>query len=76
MKQIFLTVFLTTQILFNMEMQAQSFKRIEAEKLTLDVFNASENSFGVASVIISAKTDAVLIDAQFSWQMPKPWLRK
>ncbi len=66
MKQIFLTVFLTTQILFNMEMQAQSFKRIEAEKLTLDVFNASENSFGVASVIISAKTDAVLIDAQFT----------
>ena len=66
MKQIFLTVFLTTQILFNMEMQAQSFKRIEAEKLTLDVFNASENSFGVASVIISGKTDAVLIDAQFT----------
>ena len=66
MKQIFLTVFLTTQILFNMEIQAQSFKRIEAEKLILDVFNASENSFGVASVIISGKTDAVLIDAQFT----------
>ena len=65
MKQI-LTIFLTTQILFNMEIQAQSFKRIEAEKLTLDVFNASENSFGVASVIISGKTDAVLIDAQFT----------
>lgn len=49
-----------------METQAQSFKRIETEKLTLDVFNASENSFGVASVIISGKTDAVLIDAQFT----------
>jgi hypothetical protein len=42
MKQIFLTVFLTTQILFNMELQAQSFKEIETEKLILDVFNASE----------------------------------
>lgn len=59
-------VFLTIQILFNMETQAQDFKTIEAEKLTLDVFNASENSFGVASVIISGKKDAVLIDAQFT----------
>jgi hypothetical protein len=59
-------VFLTLQTLFNMETQAQAFKTIEAEKLTLDVFNASENSFGVASVIISGKKDAVLIDAQFT----------
>ena len=29
-------------------------------------YNASENSFGVASVIISGKTDAVFIDAQFT----------
>ena len=49
-----------------METNAQSFKHIETEKLTLDVFNASENSFGVASVIVSGKTDAVLIDAQFT----------
>lgn len=49
-----------------METQAQNFKRIETETLTLDVFNASENSFGVASVIISGKTEAVLIDAQFT----------
>ncbi len=49
-----------------MEVQAQSFKHIETEKLTLDVFNASENSFGVASVIVSGKTDAILIDAQFT----------
>ena len=34
--------------------------------MTLEVFNASENSFGVASVIGSGKTDAVLIDAQFT----------
>lgn len=49
-----------------MEAQAQGFKKIETEKLTLDVFNASENSFGVASVIVSGKTDAILIDAQFT----------
>jgi len=49
-----------------MEAQAQSFKTIEAGNLKLEVFNASENSFGVASVIISGKSDAVLIDAQFT----------
>ena len=66
MKSIISTVFLTTLILFNMETQAQSFKTIETENLKLQVYNASENSFGVASVIISGKTDAVLIDAQFT----------
>ena len=65
MKQIF-AFLLPILILSNMETQAQDFKRIETETLTLDVFNASENSFGVASVIISGKTDAVLIDAQFT----------
>lgn len=49
-----------------MEAQAQSFKIIEANNLKLNVYNASENAFGVASVIISGKTDAVLIDAQFT----------
>jgi glyoxylase-like metal-dependent hydrolase (beta-lactamase superfamily II) len=62
----FSIVLFTIQILFNMETQAQDFKQIVTEKLTLDVFNASENSFGVASVIVSGKTDAVLIDAQFT----------
>ncbi|HEY8937244.1 MAG TPA: MBL fold metallo-hydrolase [Cyclobacteriaceae bacterium] len=59
-------VLLTISILSTMNGQAQSFKKIEAGKLTLDVFNASENSFGVASVIVSGKSDAVLIDAQFT----------
>ena len=36
-----------------MESQAQSFKTIETKNLKLQVYNASENSFGVASVIIS-----------------------
>lgn len=49
-----------------METQAQSFKTIETKNLKLQVYNASENSFGVASVILSGKTDAVLIDAQFT----------
>lgn len=49
-----------------MDVQAQSFKTIEANNLKLQVYNASENSFGVASVIVSGKTDAILIDAQFT----------
>jgi len=65
-KETISTFFLTILILFKMEVQAQSFKKIETDKLTLEVFNASENSFGVASVIVSGKTDAILIDAQFT----------
>lgn len=49
-----------------METQAQSFKTIETSNFKIQVYNASENSFGVASVIVSGKTDAVLIDAQFT----------
>ncbi|MES2618944.1 MAG: MBL fold metallo-hydrolase [Bacteroidota bacterium] len=66
MKSIILTALLTILILFKMEVQAQSFKTIEANNLKLQVYNASENSFGVASIIVSGKTDAVLIDAQFT----------
>ncbi len=66
MKRIFSLLILTTLILEKMEVQAQDFKKVETDQLTLDVFNASENSFGVASVIVSGKTDAVLIDAQFT----------
>jgi hypothetical protein len=66
MKHSILTVFITILILFNMETQAQSFKTIETKDLKLQVYNASENSFGVASVIVSGKTEVVLIDAQFT----------
>ena len=66
MKSIISTALLTILILFKMEVQAQSFKTIETSNLKLQVYNAAENSFGVASVIISGKTDAVLIDAQFT----------
>ncbi|SEO38343.1 MBL fold metallo-hydrolase [Mucilaginibacter sp. OK283] len=51
-----------------MDVQAQSFKTIETGSFKLEVYNASENSFGVASVIVSGKKDAVLIDAQFTLQ--------
>lgn len=66
MKKFSSIVLLITLILIKMEVQAQSFKTIEANNLKLEVFNASENSFGVGSVIVSGKTDAVLIDAQFT----------
>jgi hypothetical protein len=66
MKYTISTVFLTILNLFTMETQAQSFKTIEANNLKIEVFNAAENSFGVASVILSGKKDAVLIDAQFT----------
>lgn len=49
-----------------MTTQAQNFRTIKAGHYDLDVSNASENSFGVASVIVSGKTDAILIDAQFT----------
>lgn len=49
-----------------MDTQAQTFKAIEAGILKLEIYNASENSFGVASVIVYGKTEAVLIDAQFT----------
>ena len=47
-------------------MEAQTFKTIQADKLTLQVYNAAETSFGVASVIVSGPTESVLIDAQFT----------
>jgi len=60
------SILITSTILTTMETQAQSFKTIETKDLNVSVYNASENSFGVASVIVSGKTDAVLIDAQFT----------
>jgi glyoxylase-like metal-dependent hydrolase (beta-lactamase superfamily II) len=66
MKHILSVIFLTILISFKMDVQAQSFKTIETGSFKLEVYNASENSFGVASVIVSGKTDAVLIDAQFT----------
>jgi hypothetical protein len=45
---------------------SQSFKTVETNNFKLQVYNASENSFGVASVIVSGNTDAVLIDSQFT----------
>jgi glyoxylase-like metal-dependent hydrolase (beta-lactamase superfamily II) len=66
MKPIISAVFLIILILLKMDTRAQSFKTIETSSFKLEIYNASENSFGVASVIVSGKTDAVLIDAQFT----------
>lgn len=66
MTKIISAAVLLTLISFRMEAQAQSFKTIKTSNFNIQVYNASENSFGVASVIISGKTDAVLIDAQFT----------
>lgn len=66
MKLIISAVSLTILTLFKMDVQAQSFKTIETKDFKIQVHNASESSFGVASVIVSGKTDAVLIDAQFT----------
>jgi glyoxylase-like metal-dependent hydrolase (beta-lactamase superfamily II) len=49
-----------------METQAQSIKTIDAQSLQLKVYHANEAGIGVASVIVSGKSDAVLIDAQFT----------
>lgn len=66
MTKIISAVVLLTLISFKMEAQTPSFKTIQTGNFTIEVYNASENSFGVASVIVSGKTDAVLIDAQFT----------
>src|ERR1700761_5741663 len=49
-----------------MATQTLPFRTIETEKLNVQIYNAAENSFGVASVILSGKEDAVLIDGQFT----------
>ena len=49
-----------------METQGQQFKQFKAGNLTLDVFIAAETSFGVTSTIISGKSEARLVDAQFT----------
>ena len=49
-----------------MSLEKQGFKTITADILNLEIFHASEKSYGVASVIISGKQEAVLVDAQFT----------
>ncbi|SDE48044.1 MBL fold metallo-hydrolase [Cellulophaga baltica] len=64
MKNLISTIVLTTLILCNME--AQETQTIATNNFTLQIYNASENSFGVASILVSGKKDAILIDAQFT----------
>ncbi|MGY4384033.1 glyoxylase-like metal-dependent hydrolase (beta-lactamase superfamily II) [Pedobacter sp. UYP24] len=58
-------LFILTSI-STMETQAQSIKIIDAQPLQLKVYHANEAGIGVASVIVSGKKDAILIDAQFT----------
>lgn len=59
-------ILITTLIFLKMEAQ-QKFRTIKANNgFTYSIYNADENSFGVASVLVSGKEDAVLIDAQFT----------
>lgn len=64
MKKIVSTLILA--ILTATQIQAQDFRSFEKEGLQFDVFNADENSFGIASVLVSGKDNALLFDAQFT----------
>jgi hypothetical protein len=46
--------------------QPPSIRTIAAHPLQLRVYHAGEAGIGVASVIVSGKTDAILVDAQFT----------
>ena len=59
-------VFLTLLNLLMMESQAQSIKTIDTQPLKIKVYHANEAGIGVASVMVYGKTNAVLIDAQFT----------
>lgn len=47
-------------------MEAQNFRTIETGALTLNIYHATETSFGVASVLVTGRQEAILIDAQFT----------
>ena len=49
-----------------MESNAQSFRKLSSGPFSFEVYNASQNSFGIASVFIYGQKDAILIDAQFT----------
>lgn len=65
-KTIFTTFITGLSLLFGTHAIAQTFKAITAGPLTLNVYNAAESNFSVASVIVSGKTEAILVDAQFA----------
>jgi glyoxylase-like metal-dependent hydrolase (beta-lactamase superfamily II) len=46
--------------------KAQQVKTINTSPLKLTYYNSAESSFGVTSVLVSGKKDAILIDAQFT----------
>ncbi|QEC78905.1 MBL fold metallo-hydrolase [Mucilaginibacter ginsenosidivorax] len=46
--------------------QAQTVKSFNGKDLKLSYYNSAEANFGVSSVLVSGKTDAILFDAQFT----------
>ena len=65
LKGLSLLIFTLTTF-FTMESAAQSTRTIDTQPLQLKVYHANEAGIGVASVIVYGKTEAVLIDAQFT----------
>ncbi|WP_443943929.1 MBL fold metallo-hydrolase [Pedobacter sp. AW1-32] len=45
---------------------AQTLRVFDARPLTLTVINAPDSGFGVNSILVSGKTDAILVNAQFT----------
>ena len=66
-KQNFLLLFAVTMKVITSEANAQQIKTINSSPLTLTYYNAAESSFGVTSVLVSGRSDAILIDAQFTF---------
>lgn len=53
-------------VLFSSIASAQDVKTIGSSPLSLQVYTAAEDSFGVTSVLVSGKEKAILFDAQFT----------
>lgn len=67
MKQKFLTALIViTMLTTTQSAEAQNFKTVPAGPLSLQVYNAGEQAFGVVSTIVAGQNEVILIDAQFS----------
>jgi len=64
-KNLFAILLLVANII-SFSAQAQTVKVINGNDLQLTYYNSAEANFGVTSVLVSGKTDAILFDAQFT----------
>jgi glyoxylase-like metal-dependent hydrolase (beta-lactamase superfamily II) len=65
-KQRLIPLFAIAINMFCLTANAQQIKTLRTAPLQLTYYNATEAAFGVTSVLISGKSDAILIDAQFT----------